>query len=92
MPLFRRRVRVLAVAVVLVAAASIEFQSASAGTIPALYIGALTQAENGAWPVGLFGTYPADHVHLRMYIEQARTDEGFQSYLDDYVLGRKAAE
>ncbi len=36
MPLFRRRVRVLAVVGVLVAAASIEFQSASAGPIPAL--------------------------------------------------------
>ncbi|MCH8150802.1 MAG: hypothetical protein IH830_00330 [Planctomycetes bacterium] len=36
MSLFRRRVRVLAVAGVLVAATSIEFQSAYAGTIPAL--------------------------------------------------------
>ena len=36
MPLFRRRVRVLAVVGVLVAAASIDFQSASAGPIPAL--------------------------------------------------------
>jgi len=64
----------------------------AAGTIPALYIGALTQAENGAWPVGLFGTYPADDAHLRLYIEAAKTDDGFQRYLDDYVLGRKAAE
>jgi glutaconate CoA-transferase subunit A len=64
----------------------------AAGTIPALYIGALTQAENGAWPVGLFGAYPADEAHLRLYIEQAKTEEGFQSYLDEYVLDRKAAE
>ncbi len=64
----------------------------AAGTIPALYIGALTQAENGAWPVGLFGTYPADDAHLKLYVEMARTDDGFQSYLDDYVLGRQAAE
>ena len=64
----------------------------AAGTIPALYIGALTQAENGAWPVGLFGAYPADDAHLRLYIDMAKTDDGFQSYLDDYVLGRKAAE
>ena len=64
----------------------------AAGTIPALYIGALAQAENGAWPVGLFGTYPADDAHLKMYIEMARTGDGFQRYLDDYVHGRKAAE
>lgn len=64
----------------------------AAGTIPALYIGALTQVENGAWPVGLFGAYPADDAHLRAYIEAAKTDDGFQTYLDEYVLGSKAAE
>ena len=64
----------------------------AAGTIPALYIGALTQAENGAWPVGLFGAYPADDAHLRAYMEAAKTDDGFQTYLDEYVLGSKAAE
>ena len=64
----------------------------AAGTIPALYIGAVTQAENGAWPVGLFGAYAADDAHLRSYIEAAKTGEGFQSYLDQYVLDRKAAE
>ena len=64
----------------------------AAGTIPALYISALAEAENGAWPVGLFGAYPADEAHLRAYIEMARTEDGFQNYLEDNVLGRKAAE
>jgi glutaconate CoA-transferase subunit A len=64
----------------------------AAGTIPALYIGGLTQVENGAWPVGLFGAYPADDAHLRSYMEMARTEEGFQAYLDANVLDRKAAE
>lgn len=64
----------------------------AAGTIPALYIGGLTQAENGAWPVGLYGEYPADDAHLRKYTEMARTDDGFQTYLNDYILDRQAAE
>ncbi len=64
----------------------------AAGTIPALYIAALAQAEGGAWPVGLFGAYAADDAHLKMYLEMARTDDGFQRYLDDHVLGREAAE
>jgi len=64
----------------------------AAGTIPALYIGALARAENGAWPVGLFGSYPADEAHLKMYADLAKTDDGFQRYLDTYVLARKAAE
>jgi len=64
----------------------------AAGTIPALYIGGLSQVENGAWPAGLFGTYPADDAHLRLYIDMAKSDDGFQRYLDDFVLGRKAAE
>ncbi len=67
-------------------------EAMAAGTIPSLYIGALTQAENGAWPVGLYSAYPADDEHLKRYVEMARTDDGFQRYLEDYVLGRKAAE
>lgn len=47
MSLFRRRVRVLAVAGVLVAAASIDFQSASAGPIPVLQ---MDLAYDGASP------------------------------------------
>ena len=32
----------------------------AAGTIPALYIRAIAEAENGAWPVGLDNAYPPD--------------------------------
>jgi glutaconate CoA-transferase subunit A len=64
----------------------------AAGTIPGLYVSALAEAANGAWPVGLFGQYRADETHLRDYLERARSDEGFASYLDEFVFGPKAVE
>ena len=57
----------------------------AAGTIPALYISALAQAANGAWPLGLFGRYAPDHAHLRRYVEMAATADGFERYLRQYV-------
>jgi len=58
----------------------------AAGTIPALYITALSQAKNGAWPVGLRGRYPADAAHLQRYVEMAQTDAGFRRYLEELLV------
>jgi glutaconate CoA-transferase, subunit A len=58
----------------------------AAGTIPALYIGAIAQAPCGAWPVGLRRTYPRDHDHLRHYAELAASADGFARYLERHVL------
>jgi glutaconate CoA-transferase, subunit A len=63
----------------------------AAGTIPALYVSAIAEAREGAWPVGLRGCYPADAEHLRLYAELARTAEGFARYLDEHVLRERAA-
>jgi glutaconate CoA-transferase, subunit A len=57
----------------------------AAGTIPALYVSALAQAANGAWPIGLFGRYAPDHVHLQRYVEMAATASGFEQYVREYV-------
>jgi glutaconate CoA-transferase subunit A len=57
----------------------------AAGTIPALYVSALTQVPNGAWPVGLFGRYGPDHAHLQRYVEMAGTASGFEQYVRQYV-------
>jgi glutaconate CoA-transferase subunit A len=57
----------------------------AAGTIPALYVTAIAEAPEGAWPIALRGCYPADADHLRLYAEMARTSEGFQRYLDEHV-------
>ena len=63
----------------------------AAGTIPALYVSAIAEARNGAWPVGLAGRYPRDTAHLAEYARLAKTADGFQHYLDEYVHGRDAA-
>jgi len=63
----------------------------AAGTIPALYVSAIAKACEGAWPVGLRRVYPPDLDHLRMYAEMARSEQGFASYLDRFVLQRAAA-
>jgi glutaconate CoA-transferase subunit A len=64
----------------------------AAGTIPALYVAAIAEAEGGAWPVGLRHRYPADREHLRRYAELAGSEAGFARYLDEFVLDRVAAE
>jgi glutaconate CoA-transferase, subunit A len=64
----------------------------AAGTIPALYVSAHALAPRGAWPVGLRGVYPADRAQLRRYAEHARTEQGFEHYLDDFVRERVPAE
>jgi glutaconate CoA-transferase subunit A len=50
----------------------------AAGTIPALYVTAVAEAPEGAWPIGLTGRYPADVDHLRRYAR----------YLDEHVHAR----
>jgi glutaconate CoA-transferase subunit A len=57
-----------------------------AGTIPGLYISGITEANRGAWPLGIPGGYNADHEHLRRYVDLAKTDEGFQQYMQEFIL------
>ena len=64
----------------------------AAGTIPAIYVSGIAEAENGAWPLGLRGCYPADDTHLALYAREAKTREGFARYVETYVLDREAAE
>ena len=37
-------------------------------------------------PLGIPGGYNADHEHLQRYVDLAKTDEGFQQYLEEFVL------
>ncbi len=63
-----------------------------AGTIPGLYVTAMAEAKQGAWPIGMPGGYDADHVHLAHYMALAGSQEGFQRYLDEVVfVGGNAA-
>ena len=53
----------------------------AAGTIPGLYVGAIAEAEQGAWPLGIPGGYDADQAELARYVDMARTEEGFTAYM-----------
>ena len=50
-------------------------------TIPAHYITSHCVAENGAWPLPLPGRYPADAEELSRYVSLAKTEQGFEDYL-----------
>jgi glutaconate CoA-transferase subunit A len=67
-------------------------EESAAGALPALYVGAVAVAQRGAWPLNLWDRYPADEAHIRQYCEMARTPEGFERYLADFVHPRRAAE
>ena len=66
-------------------------QETAAGTLSGLYVTAIAEAPNGAWPVGLPGRYSPDHDHLRAYARAARTDEGFEQYLAEHVFAGEPA-
>ena len=53
----------------------------AAGTIPAMYISALSIATHGAAPVGLATCYQPDHTALSAYAAAARSIDGFNDWL-----------
>ena len=62
------------------------------GTIQGLYVKAIAQARNGAWPLGVPHLYERDNEHLALYARMAASAEGFDAYLDDWVTAPAAAE
>jgi glutaconate CoA-transferase, subunit A len=55
------------------------------GVISATYVSAVALAKSGAWPLGIAGVYDIDDAHLAKYAKAARTREGFQRYLEEFV-------
>ena len=60
-------------------------ETLAAGTLPALYVTALAEAPQGAWPMGLAGRYEPDRAHLAAYAQAAASDEGFAGYCAEHV-------
>ena len=58
---------------------------AAAGTIPALYVSAIAEAESGAWPLAFHDAYGADAAELADYAQLARTEHGFAQYLARFL-------
>ncbi len=59
-------------------------ESLAAGIIPALYVSAVVEAKAGAWPLGLWGSYPPDEAFLRDYATRAKTEAGFRQFLTQW--------
>ena len=55
------------------------------GVITSAYVTAVAPAARGAWPLGVAGLYGIDDEHLARYARAAKTREGFQRYLDEFV-------
>ena len=64
----------------------LEDELLAPGVISSIYIGAVAQAPRGAWPLGVPGLYGVDDAHLAQYARAAKTQAGFQSYLDEWIL------
>src|SRR4249920_3040443 len=63
----------------------LEDELLAPGVISSIYVGAVAQAARGAWPLGVPGLYGVDDAHLAQYARAAKTQAGFQSYLDEWV-------
>ncbi|HEV7477217.1 MAG TPA: CoA-transferase, partial [Burkholderiales bacterium] len=59
------------------------------GVISATYVSATAHVPNGAWPLGIADVYGIDDAHLALYAKAARTREGFEQYLKEFVWSQK---
>tara|TARA_B100000700_G_scaffold319555_1_gene414895 strand:- start:9912 stop:10733 length:822 start_codon:yes stop_codon:yes gene_type:complete len=66
----------------------LEDERLLAGTIPPVYIDAVAYAPLGAWPLSLPGSYERDSEHLKTYVTDAKTTDGFSAYLHRHVFGK----
>ena len=67
-------------------------ETLAAGTLPSLYVTALAEARQGAWPLGLAGRYETDREHLAAYARLAASEEGFAAYCAQHVTGADGGE
>lgn len=61
----------------------LEDEKLAAGVLPAIYVSAVAQLQNGGWPTGLYAEYPRDGQEIEKYARAARSPEGFLGYVRD---------
>jgi glutaconate CoA-transferase subunit A len=64
----------------------LEDEVLAPGVISSIYVSGAAHAPRGAWPFGVPGVYGIDDAHVIAYARAAKTREGFQRYLDEWVL------
>ena len=67
----------------------LEDELLAPGVLSATYVSAVAQAPNGAWPLGIADVYGIDDAHLALYAKAAKTREGFEQYLKEFVWSQK---
>jgi glutaconate CoA-transferase subunit A len=67
----------------------LEDELLAPGVLAAVYVEAVAPAKRGAWPLGVADLYGIDDAHLAHYARAAKTRDGFQRYLDEFVCTRK---
>jgi glutaconate CoA-transferase subunit A len=65
-------------------------EARAGAVLPAIYVSGIAQAPRGAWPLGFLDRYPADDAFIARYVAAARTQEGFDAFLREW-LGQPAA-
>jgi glutaconate CoA-transferase subunit A len=56
------------------------------GVLSSVYVSGVARAERGAWPLSVPGLYGIDDAQMRRYAGAAKTRQGFQGYLNEFVL------
>lgn len=64
----------------------LEDEKMAPGVLPALYVTAVSVEPNGSWPLAFWHGNKEDSAHLSRYIQMAQTEEGFKTYLEEFVL------
>jgi glutaconate CoA-transferase subunit A len=66
-------------------------ETMAAGTLPGLYVSAVTFEPRGAWPLAFAGHYELDSEHIADYVRLAASDEGFAQYAATHIHAAAAA-
>jgi glutaconate CoA-transferase subunit A len=63
-----------------------ETEEKAAGVLPALYVGNICVAPNGSWPLPFWNGAEVDDAHMHRYMQMAKTDAGFQDYVNEFIM------
>lgn len=69
----------------------LEDELLAPGVLSSVYVTGIAQALRGAWPLGVTDVYAVDDAHLAHYAKAAKTREGFERYLDEFLRTGRAA-
>ena len=70
----------------------LEDELLAPGVLSSVYVSGVAPAVRGAWPLAIAGVYGIDDAHLRLYAKAAKTADGFQRYLEEFVWNRTPAK